>query len=71
MTFNEGDIVEVRGKPVSSEAVPVGAQGEIIHVYKGGICYEVLFRRQNGRTLTTAAVTSENLRLVKRLEQTA
>ncbi|MEU0078817.1 DUF4926 domain-containing protein [Micromonospora tulbaghiae] len=58
------DLVELRDA-VPEENLPAGAVGTIVHVFhRPDLAYEVEFADQDGRTLSTVALTPDKIQQV-------
>lgn len=57
-------------KPVPAERLETGDVGTVVHVYPGGLAYEVEFTMLDGGTAAVVTVESSDVRPVSRREIT-
>jgi Domain of unknown function (DUF4926) len=56
--------------PVRAEGLGAGDVGTVVHVYRGGLAYEVEFVALDGHTAAVATLDAEQVRPVTRREIT-
>ncbi|MGO9587971.1 MAG: DUF4926 domain-containing protein [Limisphaerales bacterium] len=65
MKFKEHDCAVLTAN-LPKEGLLAGDVGTIVHIYKGGVAYEVEFITLTGRTVAVATVEASQLRPVSR-----